>query len=149
MVFGTSRGQVQGTGECPVSPSALRSSCENTYLSWTRNAAICVVAGAGLFVVHAKMPRGLLAGIAFVDLGLLFIVAGSCEHVMTSFKLLQWSIISIPRFVWICSYTGAVLTVWLFGVSQLIGYKDQLHYLSKCVPRLMSYTEVNRTKPPK
>lgn len=42
---------------------ALWSACENSYLSWTRNAVVCVVAGGSLFIAHDKMPRASLAGI--------------------------------------------------------------------------------------
>ena len=84
---------------------------------------------------------------AFVDLGLLFVVAGSAEHIMTSIKLFRWSVISPARLLWVCNYTAVIMTVWLFGVSKLIGYKDQLQYLSMSIPRMMNYFDVQRTKP--
>ena len=84
---------------------------------------------------------------AFVDLGLLFAVAGTTEHVVTALKLFRLSAISAARLLWVCNYSIVIMSVWLFGVSRLIGYKDQLHYLSTSVPRFITYFDLHRTKP--
>lgn len=89
----------------------------------------------------------LVSFVAFIDLGLLFAFAGTTEHIMTSVKLFRLSVISPARLLWVCNYTVIIMSVWLFGVSRLIGYRDQLQYLSASVPRFTTYFNMQRTKP--
>jgi len=86
----------------------LKLAHENSYLSWTRNAAICAGVGATIKIIEDSLPIGDDFVMGFVDLGLIFLTFGSFHHIYSAYQLRRHLQLSTMGLAWVVTYTSAI-----------------------------------------
>jgi hypothetical protein len=93
----------------------LRLSHENSYLSWTRNAAICAGVGATIVIIemqYSSIPMADYYAVGFTDLGLVFLTLGSIQHLYSAYRLRKLLQLSMVGYIWILSYTSIFALIY-------------------------------------